>query len=129
MQATERLESSTIQRLKECIVAIAHTEEDIFKLDIEKKLVENEIGLFNAELELEISTDTSLRDAEMKKAQKTISQATSQKYQELQQKLIELNIEITTLKIAVDRIKREYAIAKLETKLAIGKIINDQIHT
>lgn len=99
---------------------ISDFERNILEISLKRDLIEEQIALFSAEIELGIAEDPSLRNAEMRKAQKTITQATSTKYQEMLGKKRELDLQIADLAIAVENKQRAYSNAKLRVNLIIA---------
>lgn len=99
---------------------ITALERKLFDEQIDLEIAENKVKLWEAELELEIAEDTSLRNEAMRKAQKTITLSTNKDYLALVEQLNQLRRSVKKIEIDLDRQKRGYAIAKLETRLEIA---------
>ena len=122
MQTTTRIHATILEKTKELSQEIAHLEKQLFELSIDREIADNKVKLWEAELELEIAEDLSLRNEGMRKAQKTITSSTNKDYLALVADQQQIDRQIAKLNIELDRRKRMFAIAKLEAKLEIAKI-------
>lgn len=110
-----------IEQLKEYPALIRDLELEHFDYLQEKAELEEKLMLFNAELELEIAEDPSLRNEQMRKAQKVISQKINSDYQEMLEAVGTLQGRIARSQVILDCRKREFSVLKLEKQLEIAK--------
>ena len=114
--------NSIIKTLHDYPGVIADTEDDYYHDKQARKAVEERIAYFDCELELDIATNTDLRNEQMRKAFKIKTQQESDEYLELQAELEKAEKrEIKTL-ISLERHKREYSVLKLEKREAIARM-------
>jgi hypothetical protein len=113
---------NTAENLSEYPSLIRQLELELFDYGYEKRGVEQQIDLFNAELELEIANDLSLRNEQARKAQKVISQQTSKEYQGMNEALETLQGRAWRSQILLECRKREFSVLKLERQLEIARM-------
>lgn len=116
------MSNSIIKQIYDYPELIAQLEREYYQDFKIKRKIEEKINLFNAELELEIANDSSLRNEGMRKAQKTISQQTNKQYQDLLAQLEKAEHREKVSLITLERYKREFSVLKLEAKNAIAKL-------
>ncbi|MGL5941903.1 MAG: hypothetical protein ACRC2S_16310 [Waterburya sp.] len=116
------INTAVTEQLREYPMLI-HQLESLYFDDLkDRRELEDRINLFNAELELEIANDSSLRNEQMRKAQKVISQKCSSEYQEMVEALETLEGRISRSLLLLECRKREFSVLKLEQKMAIARL-------
>ncbi len=116
------INTAVTELLQEYPSLIHRLESEHFDLDREKRSLLNRIELFNSELELEIAFDSSLRNEQMRKAQRVISQKASKEYQQLTDALETLESRISRSLLLIQCRRREFSVLKLDRQLEIAKI-------
>ena len=114
------INTAVTEELREYPMLIHKLESEHFDYLREKRELEDRINLFNAELELETASDPTLRNEQMRKAQKVISQKCSREYQEMIEALETLEGKISRSLLLLECRKREFSVLKLEQKMAIA---------
>lgn len=106
--------NSIIKRLQDYPEIIADLEEEYYQNQLDKRAVSEAIAFWNAQRELVIAEDSSLRNEAMRKAYKVKLQNESVDYINLMTKLRKAEARERRSLIRLERHKREFEVLKLE---------------